>query len=477
MKKMNIQFLVAVLTVLALPTVVDAQMLQDTKVNVMNTSVRKEGKDVLLDLDMDLSNLHLPANRGLVFTPMFINPADTLKLPAAEIMGKDRYIYYQRTRQTATPDPALVVRRRNGKRQTVHYSYVVPFKNWMCQSELTMGEGLCGCTQTLLSSRPLQSLRSLAFAPEAWNFRYAYIQPGEEDVKRRMQAGSARLNFAVSSSVVVPGYENNPVELGKIRRTIEAIQDDPDMKITGITLHGYASPDGAYHRNLVLSRRRTQALVSWLCRQYHFPKDLFQVDWTAEDWQGVREYVDRGTLPQWEEVLSVIDSRRAPDDKEGYLKKCYPRSYRILVDSVYPALRRTDYTVNYSIRKFNLEEARSIVRTHPQKLSLIEMYRVAQSYHPGSEDFNQVFDVAVRMYPDSKLANLNAANAALSHGDTVSAERFLSRTGDSPEAENARGILAVRKGDAEKAKYYFKKSAAAGLDAAGYNLQELLKNQ
>jgi uncharacterized protein HemY len=147
------------------------------------------------------------------------------------------------------------------------------------------------------------------------------------------------------------------------------------------------------------------------------------------------------------------------------------------VDSVYPALRRTDYTVNYSIRKFNLEEARSIVRTHPQKLSLIEMYRVAQSYHPGSEDFNQVFDVAVRMYPDSKLANLNAANAALSHGDTVSAERFLSRTGDSPEAENARGILAVRKGDAEKAKYYFKKSAAAGLDAAGYNLQELLKNQ
>ena len=47
----------------------------------------------------------------------------------------------------------------------------------------------------------------------------------------------------------------------------------------------------------------------------------------------------------------------------------------------------------------------------------------------------------------------------------------------SPEAENTQGILAARKGDAEMAKYHFKKSAAGGLDAAEYNLQELLNNQ
>jgi hypothetical protein len=340
-----------------------------------------------------------------------------------------------------------------------------------------MGEGLCGCTQTLLSSRPLQSLRSLAFAPEAWNFRYAYIQPSGEDVKERSEGGSAMLNFAVNSFVIVPGYGNNLEELGKIRRTIEAIKDDPDMKITGIILHGYASPDGNYKQNQILSCKRTLALASWLRRQYHFPKDLIRADWTAEDWQRVRKYVSQSAMEQRNGILSVIDSHRTPDNKEWYLKKYEPRAYRILHDSVYPALRRTDYTVNYSIRKFDLEEARSIVRTHPQKLSLIEMYRVAQSYRPGSEDFNQVFDVAVRMYPDSKLANLNAANAALSRGDTISAERFLSRTVDSPEAENTQGILAARKGDAEMAKYHFKKSAAGGLDAAEYNLQELLKNQ
>lgn len=476
MKKMNIKFMLALLPILAVPSVVNAQLLQDTKVNVTNTSVRKQGKDVILDMDMDLSNLYLSSNRGLVFTPMFINPTDTLKLPAAEILGKNRYIYYQRSHQTATTNPVLVVRRRNGKPQTVHYSYVVPFEKWMSRSELTMGEGVCGCSQTLLSSNPQQSLRNLAFA-SGENYRYAYIQPSEEDIKERSETYSARLNFAVNRFVIVPGYGNNSVELGKIRQTIDAIQNDPDMKITGIILHGYASPDGAYHSNLALSHKRMQALASWLCRQYQIPKDLCQVDWTAEDWQEVREYVDRSTMPWRDKVLSVIDSRRTPANKEWYLKKFEPRAYRILLDSVYPVLRRTDYVVNYSIRKFNLEEARSMVKTNPKKLSLIEMYRVAQSYTPGSEDFKQVFDVAVRMYPDSKIANLNAANAALSRGDTISAERFLSRTVDSPEAENTQGILAARKGDAEMAKYYFKKSAAAGLDAAEYNLQELLKNQ
>lgn len=476
MKKMNIKFMLALLPILAVPSVVNAQLLQDTKVNVTNTSVRKQGKDVILDMDMDLSNLYLSSNRGLVFTPMFINPTDTLKLPAAEILGKNRYIYYQRSHQTATTNPVLVVRRRNGKPQTVHYSYVVPFEKWMSRSELTMGEGVCGCSQTLLSSNPLQPLRNLAFA-SGENYRYAYIQPSGEDVKERSEGGSAMLNFAVNSFVIVPGYGNNLEELGKIRRTIEAIKDDPDMKITGIILHGYASPDGNYKQNQILSCKRTLALASWLRRQYHFPKDLVRADWTAEDWQRVRKYVSQSAMEQRNGILSVIDSHRTPDNKEWYLKKYEPRAYRILHDSVYPALRRADYTVNYAIRKFDLEEARSIVRTHPQKLSLIEMYRVAQSYRPGSEDFNQVFDVAVRMYPDSKLANLNAANAALSRGDTISAERFLSRTVDSPEAENTQGILAARKGDAEMAKYHFKKSAAGGLDAAKYNLQELLKNQ
>jgi hypothetical protein len=38
------------------------------------------------------------------------------------------------------------------------------------------------------------------------------------------------------------------------------------------------------------------------------------------------------------------------------------------------------------------------------------MYLVAQTYEPGSPEFNEVFDIAVRLFPDDETANLNAAS-------------------------------------------------------------------
>lgn len=34
----------------------------------------------------------------------------------------------------------------------------------------------------------------------------------------------------------------------------------------------------------------------------------------------------------------------------------------------------------------------------------------------GSEEYNETFEVAVRMFPDDEVANLNAANAAMARG-------------------------------------------------------------
>ena len=111
------------------------------------------------------------------------------------------------------------------------------------------------------------------------------------------------------------------------------------------------------------------------------------------------------------------------------------------------ALRHSDYTVDFDIRQFtDIEEIKRLVETAPQKLSLNEFYLAAQTYTPGSEPYNRLFDTAVRMYPDSEVANLNAANAAMSRRDLTSAASFLAKAGDSPEATYARGILAATPG-------------------------------
>ena len=78
--------------------------------------------------------------------------------------------------------------------------------------------------------------------------------------------------------------------------------------------------------------------------------------------------------------------------------------------------------------------------TRPQDLSLEEFYILAQSYPAGSPEFDEVFDIAVRMFPKDEAANLNAANAAMAAGEFARAEKYLSRAGQSAEAYYARGI-------------------------------------
>ncbi len=55
------------------------------------------------------------------------------------------------------------------------------------------------------------------------------------------------------------------------------------------------------------------------------------------------------------------------------------------------------------------------------------MYLAAQDMKLGSEEYNETFEVAVRMFPDDEVANLNAANAAMARGDMKNAEYYLKK--------------------------------------------------
>ena len=126
------------------------------------------------------------------------------------------------------------------------------------------------------------------------------------------------------------------------------------------------------------------------------------------------------------------------------------------------------------IRGFNVDEAKEVIKTRPQNLSLQEMFAVAQTYEPGSEEFNHVFDVAVRMYPDDPTANLNAANALLERGAAEQAQKFLEKAGDTPQADNARGVALLLLERYDEAEPYLRRAAEAGLSEAKENGKEII---
>lgn len=441
------------------------------QVRVENKQFRKVGDKVKVAMDIRLDDLKLKSNRGLMLVPMMVNGEDTLRMQAVEVLGRKRYIYWQRNGATMTENPLVVERRHNGELQTVAYKTEVGYEDWMTNSSLVLSEDNCGCTQSLLGNALTSDGGEALLGP--WKCAYAYVEPDPEPVKERHESGVARLNFHLDKYDIVPSLGSNRAELDSIRRTIDKVRDDADVTITSIELHGYASPDGNYYHNADLARNRIRALYLYLRDMYNLPDGLYRNNTTPEDWEGAIAQARKSDLIKKDEVLRIMESEMHPDQKEAQLRLKTPADYRFLVDNVFPGLRRTEYTVNYDVRNFNLEEARKLINTRPQKLSLKEMYVVANSYERGSEEYKHAYDVAVAMFPNDETANVNAAYVALDGGDLGRAERYLKRAGNTPQAENARGALEVLRGNFDKARPHFQKAADAGLQEAVENLREL----
>ena len=435
---------------------------------VSNVDISRTCDSVTVSLDLVLDDMEVGANRSVVLQPLLAEGADKAWLPAVEVMGRRRHLYYQRNgHRTYAEGRVQVVRRSKDRSQTVRYSTTLPYEPWMDHARLDMTEDLCGCGQ-VQSNHPDWPLgrADIAFVP-----RLAYVMPQAVTRKMRELKGSAYLDFPVNKTDIHPYYRRNPQELGKIRSTIDTVQRDPDASITTLYVKGYASPEGTWRLNTRLAKGRTEALVRYLTDRYNFPDTLFVTDYEPENWQGLRAYVRQTGLRDKEDILALIDSDLQPDVKEARLKREHAESYRQLYAECYPGLRRTDYVVTYQIRGFNVEEAKARIFTEPQKLSLQEMFAVAQTYPPGSEDFNRVFDVAVRMYPDDPVANLNAANALLENGYADAAFPYLEKAGDSPQADNARGVALLLLRRYDEAVPLLQRAVQAGVTEAEENMK------
>ena len=98
-------------------------------------------------------------------------------------------------------------------------------------------------------------------------------------------------------------------------------------------------------------------------------------------------------------------------------------------------------------------------------LSLQEIYRIAESCEPGSEEFNHSFQVAATMFPDDPIANLNAGAMEIQKGgDMTTAKRYLAKADPkAAETQNNLGIIAMIEGDLDTAEKYFNAAKAAGL--------------
>lgn len=453
-----------------------AQTVASGAVTIDNVQTNVENKRVDVAFRLNLNNLKLKAEQQLILTPLLAADGDTTALQPIIINGRSQHIRMQRAgkldAKNKEGEQPIVVMRKNGTEQSIIYSQSVERMRPVEADQLQVlaAQDLCGCGDLKNQDRTLiTTIDNLG----AWMPALTFVKPAAEARKQRAEKGEAYLSFRVNKTDIVVDLFDNSRELAKITKTIDLVRDDKNVQITGINIHGFASPDGPYANNERLARERAASLKNYVANLYPINAKLFSSNSTPEDWNGFRRKVQQSNLANKEEIIKISNSSLAPDDKDKRIRQLYPHDYAVIMSDIYPRLRHSDYTVSYTVRPFSVEEAKQILKTRPQQLSLQEMFLVAQTMEPGSTEFNEVFDIAVRMFPDDPTANLNAACADLQRRDIASAEKHLQKADNSAAALNARGALAVMKKDYQLARQLFADAAAAGSEDAKANAQRI----
>ena len=185
--------------------------------------------------------------------------------------------------------------------------------------------------------------------------------------------------------------------------------------------------EGKYATNERLAKGRAQAVLGYVSSHFNFNDGVVRAESVAENWEGLREFVENSSLKNKAGILAVIDDESlAPDVKEQRIRSKYPADWKTLGKDCFPYLRRTAYIISY-----------------------------------------KTIDV------EAGVTNAEKATRAMEAGDFESAALYLDKAGDGAEAEFARGTYFASMEQFEEAAEHFRKAAAGGIQEAEALAQEL----
>lgn len=440
---------------------------------VKDTQIEQTETQLVLGTVFDVSGLKdMKSDREIWVMPVLRseNTADSLEFAPVCIAGHNRYYLLMRQYGKVESSPWLF---RASKVTDIPFSAVTEYKPWMEHSAFALRVQERGCCEAdkIFADIPVDVLD---FEPRVLEPQWAFITPPAE-VKTRALSGSAYIDFPVNRTELYPDYRRNAYELDVIHKTINTVKDDADVTIDSVYIKGFASPEGAYANNARLAKGRTATLTDYVGKLCHFPAGIMHQTYEPEDWAGLVSRLKELNIENRDEILAIAsDSSTEPDERNSMIQRRYPAQYKWLLENVYPALRHSDYTVHYTVADYSdPAKIAEVLRTAPGKLSLGEMFTLANTLEPGSKDYLDVFDIAVRLYPDNETANLNAANTAMMKKDYPLAARCLAKAGDSTEAVYLRGVLCALTDDYDGAMPLLRQAAASGLAQAADALRQI----
>ena len=474
------------------------------------TDAEVAGDSLYLGLKLDFSSIRLNSRTCLHFTPILANArGGRLELPPVLLSGRRRYRFDRREwalnvnggKHRAEPYLIQLYKRHSAPRP-VSYHIGVPYSVWMGDAALLLRQEVKDCCDLQLlgvdtisvrlftgqmigrQTAPVrQYVEPLITAPsvtysvrdiELYASMLSFLEPTVEHDKKLDEKAVFYIDYPLGSDNILPDYRNNRTELQKLDSLISPLSAGDYSSMEHIRVCGYASPDGTYIDNERLATSRAGFFASYICSTYGIPRFRLETTSVAEDREGLSVLLQSDQPPYAATVLSIIQHAGIFNGREKQLMDLRGgEPYRDMLHRFFPRLRRLEVSVRWNIRAVSAGEAYRLIYTHPEWLSLSEMYGAARYYRPGTEQYREVYEIAAYRFPEDVVANINASSAVMLTGDVKSARTYLQRVESDPRSWNNLGVLALMEGNTGEAEEWFRKAVGVEPQKARRNLQRL----
>lgn len=477
-------------------------------VRVSNTYIRREADSLHLEMTLHLNALKVSPGVAYTFTPVLRSRERLAPLPPVVVSGKRRARFDRREQRllasASAPAPfCLLTGDAIGRNSGLVYIQTIAYQPWMEGASLVlMQESKDCCTlellgiDVLLPSLALNSTPApvalpaseivpasvIAPAPKLVTASPAlclpctsmvsYLVPDVEADKQRSENATLYIDYPLNRYEVQRHYKRNATELQKLDSLLRPFRGNTLATMKQLRICGYASPEGPYQHNEELASNRARHFMHYMMDAYRLPTGLFDVRWVAEDWVGLSALLRQEQPPYCQQALNIIENVDLFAGREKQLMDLQGGDpYRQMRLRLFPRLRRLQVTVGYEVRRVSNEEAVALIYTHPQMLSLQEMYGVARYYRPGTEQYREIYEIAAYHFPHDAVAHINAASAVIMAGDFTAARIYLEPFGNDPRSWNDQGVLALMEGRVGEAIGWFRKALGVEPHKARKNLE------
>lgn len=287
---------------------------------------------------------------------------------------------------------------------------------------------------------------------------FSYKKDNYQAVLHEQAEGQVMYDY---NSSTIKGSELRSQSIKELQAALAAIEADPRYTVKGTSVVAYASPEGGQAYNAKLSdQRAASAEKAWtkVTGDKTAPDNL-EVRSIGQDWEGFREAVAKSNIQDKELILRVLSMYSDPAVRESEIKNM-SKVYTEINKNVFPELRRARFIADLDYQNFSDEELVELSRTAIDMLDEEGLLRVASITSDAARK-SELYNKAVNKF-DSDRARFNLAVMALVEERPDAAARQLESIKDQDvDVLNARGVVALQRGDRKAAADWFRKAGTA----------------